>query len=324
MARSSMRSRRLSRPRLFALARAGSRRPVGAFRGHARRGRGGGVRRLGRRLAGVSRQRRGARLSEAAFPADHPLERRPEELRRKQPAAWRRIRPDPDRRGNRLLQARPAQFRISAGARWRGRDREGASCCTSRKACSTTMCPANRMGIASAWIDRRHDKPGGGATIVPRSDAALRFPLYVDARARRRPPRRAGLVFRFRSGYGEGMHRALRLTIDRAAIQANWRWLAERAGVPAGAAVKADGYGLGARETTEALLEAGCRDFFVSTWAEAEALGNLPAEASLVGAARRRTRRCGSGAGACRRGRCSTAPSRSRGGRRSRRAARAT
>ena len=44
--------------------------------------------------------------------------------------------------------------------------------------------------------------------------------------------------------------------------------------MPAGAAVKADGYGLGARETTEALLEAGCRDFFVSTWAEAEELGD--------------------------------------------------
>ena len=27
--------------------------------------------------------------------------------------------------------------------------------------------PANRMGIASAWIDRRHDKPGGGATVRP-------------------------------------------------------------------------------------------------------------------------------------------------------------
>ena len=27
--------------------------------------------------------------------------------------------------------------------------------------------PANRMGIASAWIDRRHDKPGGGATKLP-------------------------------------------------------------------------------------------------------------------------------------------------------------
>src|SRR5206468_1389905 len=79
-----------------------------------------------------------------------------------------------------------------------------------------------------------------------------------------------------------GMHRALRLTIDRSAIQSNWRWLAERAGVTAGAAVKADGYGLGARETVEALLEAGCRDFFVSTWAEAEMLGNLPESASLV------------------------------------------
>ena len=46
--------------------------------------------------------------------------------------------------------------------------------------------------------------------------------------------------------------------------------------MPAGAAIKADGYGLGARETMDALLEAGCRDFFVSTWAEAEALGKLP------------------------------------------------
>jgi len=78
------------------------------------------------------------------------------------------------------------------------------------------------------------------------------------------------------------MHRPLRLSIDRSTIQSNWRWLAERAGVPAGAAVKADGYGLGARETTETLLDAGCADFFVSTWAEAEALGNLPAAVSLV------------------------------------------
>ncbi len=47
------------------------------------------------------------------------------------------------------------------------------------------------------------------------------------------------------------MHRPLRLTVDRSALQSNWRWLPERAGVAAGAAVKADGYGLGARETTE-------------------------------------------------------------------------
>jgi alanine racemase len=78
------------------------------------------------------------------------------------------------------------------------------------------------------------------------------------------------------------MHRPLRLTIDRSVIRSNWRWLQERAGVPAGAAVKADGYGLGARETTDALIEAGCRDFFVSTWAEAEALGNLPENVSLL------------------------------------------
>ena len=78
------------------------------------------------------------------------------------------------------------------------------------------------------------------------------------------------------------MHRPLRLTIDRSAIQANWRWLQDRAGVAAGAAVKANGYGLGARETVEVLMDAGCRDFFVSTWAEAEQLGTLPEGVSLV------------------------------------------
>ena len=78
------------------------------------------------------------------------------------------------------------------------------------------------------------------------------------------------------------MHRSLRLTVDRTAIQENWRWLEDRAGVPAGAAVKADGYGLGAREAAQALYEAGCRDFFVSSWAEADALGPLPVGSSVV------------------------------------------
>src|SRR5690349_11735813 len=78
------------------------------------------------------------------------------------------------------------------------------------------------------------------------------------------------------------MHRPLRLTIDGSTLQSNWRWLQERAGVTAGAAVKANGYGLGAREATEALLQAGCRDFFVSTWAEAAELTNLPESANLV------------------------------------------
>jgi alanine racemase len=72
------------------------------------------------------------------------------------------------------------------------------------------------------------------------------------------------------------IHHALRLRLDSQALQDNWRWLQRAAGVPAGAAVKADGYGLGAREVTRVLAEAGCRDFFVSTWAEADALGPLP------------------------------------------------
>jgi alanine racemase len=78
------------------------------------------------------------------------------------------------------------------------------------------------------------------------------------------------------------MHRPLRLTLDRAALQHNWRWLAERAGTACGAAIKADGYGIGARETMAALLDAGCRDFFVSNWAEAEELGQIPEGASLA------------------------------------------
>ena len=77
-------------------------------------------------------------------------------------------------------------------------------------------------------------------------------------------------------------HHALRLRLDSQALQNNWRWLQRTAGVPAGAAVKADGYGLGAREATRLLAEAGCRDFFVSTWAEVEALGPLPEGTELV------------------------------------------
>ena len=78
------------------------------------------------------------------------------------------------------------------------------------------------------------------------------------------------------------MHQPLRLTIDASALQSNWRWLQERAGVPAGAAVKANGYGLGARDALDALYDAGCRTFFVSTYAEATALGDVPEDSSVV------------------------------------------
>jgi alanine racemase len=78
------------------------------------------------------------------------------------------------------------------------------------------------------------------------------------------------------------MHRPLRLTIDGSALQANWRWLQDRAGVPAGAAIKADGYGLGARPAMVVLYDAGCRTFFVSTWAEGAELGEVPGDSELI------------------------------------------
>lgn len=49
-----------------------------------------------------------------------------------------------------------------------------------------------------------------------------------------------------------------------------------------GAAVKADGYGLGAREVATRLAEAGCRDFFVSNWREAEHLRPLGLQLSVL------------------------------------------
>lgn len=68
-------------------------------------------------------------------------------------------------------------------------------------------------------------------------------------------------------------HSPLRLLLDGEALVANWRWLREQsAGAACGAAVKANGYGLGARDIVNRLADAGCRDFFVATWSEAEAV----------------------------------------------------
>src|SRR2546421_3694424 len=60
------------------------------------------------------------------------------------------------------------------------------------------------------------------------------------------------------------------LTIDLAAIVANWRAFGARA-APAkcAAVVKADGYGCGIEQVTGALAKAGCETFFVANLAEA-------------------------------------------------------
>jgi alanine racemase len=74
----------------------------------------------------------------------------------------------------------------------------------------------------------------------------------------------------------------LRLRLDGGALAANWRWLDRMSGAAAcGAAVKADGYGLGAPAVVARLADAGCRDFFVSTWQEAAALGPMPESCAL-------------------------------------------
>lgn len=69
---------------------------------------------------------------------------------------------------------------------------------------------------------------------------------------------------------------SLRLHIDGDALVSNWRALDARSGAArAGAAVKANGYGLGAREVVTHLRDAGCRDFFVAHWGEAETIADL-------------------------------------------------
>jgi alanine racemase len=55
------------------------------------------------------------------------------------------------------------------------------------------------------------------------------------------------------------------LTIDLAAITANWRHMRDVCGVETAAVVKADGYGVGAVPVALALAKAGCRRFFVAT-----------------------------------------------------------
>ena len=75
----------------------------------------------------------------------------------------------------------------------------------------------------------------------------------------------------------------LRLRLNRDALVANWRTLAAMSGNAAcGAAVKANGYGLGARAVVRHLADAGCRDFFVATWGEALALADSEVAVSVL------------------------------------------
>ncbi len=62
---------------------------------------------------------------------------------------------------------------------------------------------------------------------------------------------------------------SLRLTVDKDALAANWRALDTLSGTAkAGAAVKADAYGLGVDTCVPVLRDAGCENFFVAHWSE--------------------------------------------------------
>ena len=66
---------------------------------------------------------------------------------------------------------------------------------------------------------------------------------------------------------------SLRLDFDAEALAANWRTLDRMSGsAAAGAAVKADGYGLGAGRVASVLAGAGARDFYVAHWSEVPAV----------------------------------------------------
>ena len=65
----------------------------------------------------------------------------------------------------------------------------------------------------------------------------------------------------------------LRLRLDGEALATNWRTLDGLSGsAEAGAAVKADGYGLGVDGVVPVLREAGARTFFVAHWSEVSAV----------------------------------------------------
>ena len=79
----------------------------------------------------------------------------------------------------------------------------------------------------------------------------------------------------------EAETRGTLLTLDLAALVANWRALGARAGTEAGAVVKAYAYGIGIEPAVTALSRAGCRSFFVAHLSEAVRARAVAAEATI-------------------------------------------
>ena len=72
------------------------------------------------------------------------------------------------------------------------------------------------------------------------------------------------------------------LTIDLAAIEANWKKLSSMTvPVECGAVVKGDAYGCGLEPVTRKLAKAGCRTFFVADVVEGRRVRELAPEAII-------------------------------------------
>lgn len=73
------------------------------------------------------------------------------------------------------------------------------------------------------------------------------------------------------------------LTIDLAAIQSNWRYVASLLNnAECAAVVKADAYSVGAAEVASALYQAGCRSFYLATLEEAAELRQLLPQDAII------------------------------------------
>lgn len=74
-----------------------------------------------------------------------------------------------------------------------------------------------------------------------------------------------------------------KVRLDSEALVSNWRSLDRLSGnAQAGAAVKANAYGLGVRDVVQKLIAAGCKDFFVANWQEANEIEDLTAGMASV------------------------------------------
>src|SRR5690606_39746901 len=124
---------------------------------------------------------------------------------------------------------------------------------------------------------------GPGAGRARRKGDRLQSPALAAARGGETAEDRAAAAWPL-DGSAPCRHASdMGLTIDLAAIAANWTALARQApGARPGAVVKADAYGLGAAQVAPALYEAGARDFFVALASEGRALRpHLAADARI-------------------------------------------